>query len=328
MDFFFVEYRDPLVGLIILTVLIFVVAVANYIWKVFASKDEEQKLEKFIKKFEMDNIHKDLLRNEGLSFGNLSFLAEIFTKSGEFEKATQIYLIALEKSKDKQEREFIFFALAKVYFKAGFLERAKEVLLQALKIRPRNIQTLKLLKIVYLKLRKYKENLELLGCLFELGENVKEEKEFLKALDFLASSLSDEEKKEHILKLQTVNNPMLGRFVFEKYHIFLNQDFSSICDLLYRENEAFNLENQDFLEFFYALGKISKHDDTHQFVFKNSNFKMLKILKDNSFNAGLEFSYRCSECKNVMPLFFYHCPVCYEFNTCKIIYEVKNNETH
>ncbi|EJD9618437.1 hypothetical protein M3H17_001483, partial [Campylobacter jejuni] len=56
--------------------------------------------------------------------------------------------------------------------------------------------------------------------------------------------------------------------------------------------------------------------------------KMLKILKDNSFNAGLEFSYRCSECKNVMPLFFYHCPVCYEFNTCKIIYEVKNNETH
>ncbi|WP_321159057.1 hypothetical protein, partial [Campylobacter jejuni] len=22
------------------------------------------------------------------------------------------------------------------------------------------------------------------------------------------------------------------------------------------------------------------------------------------------------------------CPVCYEFNTCKIIYEVKNNETH
>ncbi|EOI5338073.1 hypothetical protein ACMTE8_000178, partial [Campylobacter jejuni] len=50
MDFFFVEYRDPLVGLIILTILVFVVAVANYIWKIFANKDEEQKLEKFIKK--------------------------------------------------------------------------------------------------------------------------------------------------------------------------------------------------------------------------------------------------------------------------------------
>ncbi|EAL8251680.1 hypothetical protein DXG14_01465 [Campylobacter coli] len=327
MDFFFVEYRDPLVGLIILTVLIFVVAVANYIWKVFASKDEEQKLEKFIKKFEMDSVHKDLLRNEGLSFGNLSFLAEIFTKSGEFEKATQIYLIALEKSKDKQEHEFIFFALAKVYFKAGFLERAKEVLLQALKIRPRNIQTLKLLKIVYLKLRKHKENLELLDCLFELGENVKEEKEFLKALDFLESSLSNEEKKEYILKLQIDNNPMLGRLVFEKYHIFLNQDFSSICDLLYKENKTFNLQNKEYFEFFYALGLI-EDEKPKDVVFKNSNFKMLKILKDNSFKVRLEFSYRCTECKSVMPLFFYHCPVCYEFNTCQIIYEVKNNETY
>lgn len=327
MDFFFVEYRDPLVGLIILTVLIFVVAVANYIWKVFASKDEEQKLEKFIKKFEMDSVHKDLLRNEGLSFGNLSFLAEIFTKSGEFEKATQIYLIALEKSKDKQEHEFIFFALAKVYFKAGFLERAKEVLLQALKIRPRNIQTLKLLKIVYLKLRKHKENLELLDCLFELGENVKEEKEFLKALDFLESSLNNEEKKEYILKLQIDNNPMLGRLVFEKYHIFLNQDFSSICDLLYKENKTFNLQNKEYFEFFYALGLI-EDEKPKDAVFKNSNFKMLKILKDNSFKARLEFSYRCTECKSVMPLFFYHCPVCYEFNTCQIIYEVKNNETY
>lgn len=327
MDFFFVEYRDPLVGLIILTVLIFVVAVANYIWKVFASKDEEQKLEKFIKKFEMDSVHKDLLRNEGLSFGNLSFLAEIFTKSGEFEKATQIYLIALEKSKDKQEHEFIFFALAKVYFKAGFLERAKEVLLQALKIRPRNIQTLKLLKIVYLKLRKHKENLELLDCLFELGENVKEEKEFLKALDFLESSLSNEEKKEYILKLQIDNNPMLGRLVFEKYHIFLNQDFSSICDLLYKENKTFNLQNKEYFEFFYALGLI-EDEKPKDVAFKNSNFKMLKILKDNSFKARLEFSYRCTECKSVMPLFFYHCPVCYEFNTCQIIYEVKNNETY
>ncbi|EAI3898676.1 hypothetical protein YN70_001690 [Campylobacter coli] len=327
MDFFFVEYRDPLVGLIILTVLIFVVAVANYIWKVFASKDEEQKLEKFIKKFEMDSVHKDLLRNEGLSFGNLSFLAEIFTKSGEFEKATQIYLIALEKGKDKQEHEFIFFALAKVYFKAGFLERAKEVLLQALKIRPRNIQTLKLLKIVYLKLRKHKENLELLDCLFELGENVKEEKEFLKALDFLESSLSNEEKKEYILKLQIDNNSMLGRLVFEKYHIFLNQDFSSICDLLYKENKAFNLQNKEYFEFFYALGLI-EDEKPKDVVFKNSNFKMLKILKENSFKARLEFSYRCTECKSVMPLFFYHCPVCYEFNTCQIIYEVKNNETY
>ena len=106
MDFFFVEYRDPIVGLIFLTLLILVVALANYAWRIFANKDEEQKLEKFIKKFELENSHKNLLRSETLSFSNLSFLAEIFTKSGEFEKATQIYLIALEKIKTNKKRYF------------------------------------------------------------------------------------------------------------------------------------------------------------------------------------------------------------------------------
>ncbi|TKX32975.1 hypothetical protein [Campylobacter aviculae] len=326
MDFFFVEYRDPLVGLIILTILIFVVAVANYVWKAFSNKDEEQKLEKFIKKFEMDNAHKDLLRNERLSFGNLSFLADIFTKSGEFEKATQIYLIALEKSKDKNEQEFIFIALANIYFKAGFLERAKEVLLQALKLRPRNKEALKLLKIVYLKLKAYKENLEILECLFELGEDVEKEQEFIKALNLQALNSNDEEKKEKLLKLKIKNNPMLGRFIFEKYSLFLGQNFNDICDLLYKQDQVFNLENQEFLEFFYALGHISKDQIPSHFVFQNSNLKMLKILRENSFKARLEFSYRCSECKNIMPLFFYHCPMCYEFNTCKIICEVKNDE--
>ncbi|MBK2000469.1 CDC27 family protein [Campylobacter sp. LH-2024] len=326
MDFFFVEYRDPLVGLIILTVLIFVVSVANHAWKLFANKDKEQKLEKFIKKFEIDNIYKDLLKNERLNFGNLSFLADIFTKSGEFEKATQIYLIALEKSKDKNEQEFIFIALANIYFKAGFLERAKEVLLQALKLRPRNIEALKLLKIVYLKLKAYKENLEILECLFELGEEVEKEQEFIKALNLYASNLNNEEKKQKLLELKISNNPMLGRFIFEKYSLFLEQNFSDICDLLYKQDQVFNLENQEFLEFFYALGYIGKDQIPNHFAFKNSNLKMLKILRENSFKARLEFSYRCSECKNIMPLFFYHCPMCYEFNTCKIICEVKNDE--
>ncbi|EEU7220866.1 hypothetical protein HEJ68_001846, partial [Campylobacter jejuni] len=95
--------------------------------------------------------------------------------------------------------EFIFLSLAKVYFKAGFLERAKEVLLQALKLRPRNIQALKLLKIVYLKLRSYKENLELLECLFELNEDVQKEYDFIKALELCTFNITDEEKKKKLL---------------------------------------------------------------------------------------------------------------------------------
>ncbi|EAJ5119313.1 hypothetical protein A9748_07165 [Campylobacter upsaliensis] len=318
MDFFFVEYRDPIVGLIFLTLLILVVALAHYAWRIFADKDEEQKLEKFIKKFELENAHKELLRSENLSFSNLSFLAEIFTKSGEFEKASGIYLIALEKTKDKNEQEEAFLALAKVYFKAGFLEKCTEVLLNALKIRPRNQEALKLLKISYLKLKKYKENLELLECLFELGEDIKEEAEFIKALSFQ----NQENAKEKILKLD--ESSALKRYLFEKYGIFKKQNLVQICDLLYKSKEPINLDDEEYYEFFYMLDLVEKKED---FSFKNSHFKMYHILKQNHFKARLEFSYMCLECKNIMPLFFYHCPVCYEFNRCKILYEVKNDET-
>ena len=325
MDFFFVEYRDPLVGLIFLTILIFIVALTNYIWRLYASKDEEQKLEKFIKKFEINSSHKNLLRDSSLSLANLSFLADIFTKSGEFEKATQIYLIALEKNKDKNKQEFIFLSLAKVYFKAGFLEKSKEVLQEALKLRPRNIEALKLLKIVLLKLRSYDEILNLLECLFELNVDVKKEFEFIKALKIFSLNLNDDEKKQKILELKISENSLLGRLVFEKYKLFLGQNFLSIYDLLYTQNEVFGLENEEFVEFFYSLGKLKEFKSP---VFKNSNFKMLRILRDNSFKARLYFSYSCTECKNVLPLFFYHCPVCYEFDTCKINCEVKNDEKY
>ncbi|MBS4235009.1 tetratricopeptide repeat protein [Campylobacter vulpis] len=317
MDFFFVEYRDPIVGLIFLTLLILIVALAHYAWRIFADKDEEQKLEKFIKKFELENAHKELLRSENLSFSNLSFLAEIFTKSGEFEKSSGIYLIALEKTRDKDEQEAIFLALAKVYFKAGFLEKCTEVLLNALKIRPRNKEALKLLKISYLKLKKYKENLELLECLFELGEDIKEEAEFIKAL----ALENKENAKEQIIKLD--DNAPLKRYMFEKYGIFKKQEFAQICDVLYKSKEPINTDDEEYYEYFYMLGLVEKKEG---FTFKNSHFKMYHILRQNHFKTRLEFSYMCLECKSIMPLFFYHCPVCYEFNRCKILYEVKNDE--
>lgn len=317
MDFFFVEYRDPVVGLIFLTLLILVVALAHYAWRFFADKDEEQKLEKFIKKFELENAHKELLRSENLSFSNLSFLAEIFTKSGEFEKASAIYLISLEKTKDKDEQEEAFLALARVYFKAGFLEKCTEVLLNALKIRPRNKEALKLLKISYLKLKKYQENLELLECLFELGEDIKEEAEFIKAL----ALENKENAKEQIIKLD--DSPALKRYMFEKYGIFKEQELTQICDILYKSKEPINTDDEEYYEYFYMLGLVGKKEG---FVFKNSYFKMYHILRQNHFKARLEFSYMCLECKSIMPLFFYHCPVCYEFNRCKILYEVKNDE--
>ena len=98
---------------------------------------------------------------------------------------------------------------------------------------------------------------------------------------------------------------------------------TNLVDLLYKNLKPLNLDDEEYYEFFYALSLVDKKEG---FQFKNSHLKMLKILKDNGFKARLDFSYLCLECKNLMPLFFYHCPVCYEFNRCKILFEVKNDE--
>lgn len=397
MDFFFVEYRDPMFGLVVLVALVLVVAVLHYAWRTLSSKSQKKGLEGFIKKFDIADEHKDLLRASSLSLENLHFLAGIFTKSGEFEKAIQIYLIALEKIKDKGEQEAIFYDLAEVYFRAGFLQRSVEVLLNALNLRPRNEKALKLLKIVYLRLKRYDEVLQSLDALFELGCEVSKEREFINVIALkngaqggvLASknlsvenktsqnlalnaqnsanlNSSDEtlalssknanskaknlknshlnskdlnlnlENSNSILNLNSKNlnstpknsaqnyenNELVKRFLLEN-GAEIHAEFELVIDLLYKGKRAIFLDDNAYFELFCAMKLTPKRQN---YAFSNPKLKMLEILNDNDFKARLSFSYVCTHCKNQMPLFFYHCPICYEFGGCKILYEVRDDE--
>lgn len=399
MDFFFVEYRDPMFGLLVLVALVLVVAVLHYAWRTLSSKSQKKGLEGFIKKFDIADEHKDLLRASSLSLENLHFLAGIFTKSGEFEKAIQIYLIALEKIKDKGEQEAIFYDLAEVYFRAGFLQRSVEVLLNALNLRPRNEKALKLLKIVYLRLKRYDEVLQSLDALFELGCEVSKEREFINVIalkngaqsGILASknlsvtnktsqnlalnspnSATKSENSAHLnsndetlalssknanskaknlknshlnskdlnLNLENStstlnlnsknlnsaqnyeNNELVKRFLLEN-GAEIHAEFELVIDLLYKGKRAIFLDDNAYFELFCAMKLAPKRQN---YAFANPKLKMLEILNDNDFKARLSFSYVCTHCKNQMPLFFYHCPICYEFGGCKILYEVRDDE--
>ena len=401
MDFFFVEYRDPMFGLLVLVALVLVVAVLHYAWRTLSSKSQKKGLEGFIKKFDIADEHKDLLRASSLSLENLHFLAGIFTKSGEFEKAIQIYLIALEKIKDKGEQEAIFYDLAEVYFRAGFLQRSVEVLLNALNLRPRNEKALKLLKIVYLRLKRYDEVLQSLDALFELGCEVSKEREFINvialkngaqsgalgekilsvddkrsqnlALNAQNSALKSEnsailnssdlnsknanskaknlknlnskdlysnlENSNSTLNLNSKdlnsapknsaqspknyeNNELVKRFLLEN-GAEIHAEFELVIDLLYKGKRAIFLDDNAYFELFCAMKLAPKRSN---YAFINPKLKMLEILNDNDFKARLSFSYVCTHCKNQMPLFFYHCPICYEFGGCKILYEVRDDE--
>ena len=390
MDFLFVEYRDPMFGLLVLVALVLVVAMLHYAWRTLSSKSQKKGLEGFIKKFDIADEHKDLLRASSLSLENLHFLAGIFTKSGEFEKAIQIYLIALEKIKDKGEQEAIFYDLAEVYFRAGFLQRSVEVLLNALNLRPRNEKALKLLKIVYLRLKRYDEVLQSLDALFELGCEVSKEREFINVVALkngaqsgvlVSKNLSVDDKREQNLALKSENsansnssdeilnlnsknanskaknlknlnsnlensnsilnlnsknlnstpknsaqnyenNELVKRFLLEN-GAEIHAEFELVIDLLYKGKRAIFLDDNAYFELFCAMKLAPKRSN---YAFTNPKLKMLEILNDNDFKARLSFSYVCTHCKNQMPLFFYHCPICYEFGGCKILYEVRDDE--
>lgn len=396
MDFFFVEYRDPMFGLLVLVALVLVVALLHYAWRTLSSKSQKKGLEGFIKKFDIADEHKDLLRASSLSLENLHFLAGIFTKSGEFEKAIQIYLIALEKIKDKGEQEAIFYDLAEVYFRAGFLQRSVEVLLNALNLRPRNEKALKLLKIVYLRLKRYDEVLQSLDALFELGCEVSKEREFINVIalkngaqsgalgeknlsvddkrsqnlalnapnsalksensailnssdlnsknaNSKAKNLKNLNSKDLYLNLENSNstlnlnskdlnsaqspknyenNELVKRFLLEN-GAEIHAEFELVIDLLYKGKRAIFLDDNAYFELFCAMKLAPKRQN---YAFTNPKLKMLEILNDNDFKARLSFSYVCTHCKNQMPLFFYHCPICYEFGGCKILYEVRDDE--
>lgn len=316
-------YRDPMLGLLVLVALIFMVALVHYFWRNFASKSQERGLEGFIKKFDFEDEHKDLLRTPALSPENLHFLASIFTKSGEFEKAIQIYLIALEKTHDKDEQELVFVDLAELYFKAGFLQKSAEVLLNALNLRPRNEKALKLLKIVYLRLKKYDEVLQSLDALFELGFEVRQERTFIELMKIINLNLNSPNLAQKIEPKLYENNDFAKRYLLERSILKAHAKFELVLDLLYKQKEAIFLDDDAYFELFCAMNLTQKREN---YIFKNQKLKMLEILNEAKFPTKLKFSYVCKHCKNQMPIFFYHCPLCYEFGGCEINYEVKCEE--
>lgn len=67
----------------------------------------------------------------------LGLLANAFVKSGDFDKAISVYLIALDKASNQAEKEWALTELGSAYFRAGFLLRAAEVFTEALSFRAR-----------------------------------------------------------------------------------------------------------------------------------------------------------------------------------------------
>lgn len=327
MNTFFLEFDDPLFGIIIFFVLVFVITFFSYWFNRLKKREDYKHLDKFLKQFHAlpsQNELKVLITKGELSEKSWLLLANAYTKGGNYEKGIEIYSELL-KVGDKANYRDTLFLLGKTYFKAGFLERSRQIFLQILSDNPRTPQALNYLLLVYEQMKNYKEAIAILEPLGELKKDITTESAYLGALLILNSTeISPEAKVYELLEIYKKSN-QLTYLIFE--YIFRvnpkvaweNFDVSKselLIDILWSANKKdlnfdIIMQNGYLRELYTAKGYIKE-------ATKSSVFELDVLINlDSKANATLGFEYICNSCKVVFPFAFHRCSSCHAIDTSR-----------
>jgi len=328
MNTFFIEFRDPLFGIIVFFVLIFVITFFSYWWGRYKSKEDSRHLDKFLRSFRSlpSKDELNVLINSGeLSEKSWLLLAQSYFKNGDYEKAIEIYNELLKTSTLSNPRDTMFL-LGRTYFKAGFLERAKQIFLQILKDNPRTPQALHYLLLVYEYLRDYKSALDVLEPLDELNRETAGDSAYLKSLALLNDSKKDDEDKaQELLEMYRATH-QLTYLVFEylfrvnpalawaNFDSSKSEVLTSVLWYLDKKDLDFDIISKTayLRELYSARGDISEAKSSSIF-----EFDVLINLNNNS-NATLNFEYMCDNCKQIYPFIFNRCSSCHAIDSAVV----------
>ncbi len=335
MDTFFIEFRDPLFGIIVFFVLVFVITFFSYWWGRYRSSEDSRDLDKFLKTFRVLPSKEEL--NVLISSGEISekswlLLASSYSRNGDFEKSIEIYHELLSQQSASNSKETMFL-LGKTYFKAGFLERSKQVFLEILKHNPRTPQALHYLLLVYEYLRDYSAAMDVLEPLDELNKDIACDSVYLKSLALINDAkISNDEKIFQMLETYKKSH-LLTHFVFE--YLFRvnpklaweNLDASKselLAEILWRLDKKdldFDIisKNSYLRDLYSARGDIdlSKSSDVFE-------FDVLINLKSKA-NVTLNFEYLCDNCKQIFPFAFNRCSSCHVIDTARVEISLTKN---
>jgi len=313
MNTLFIEFRDPLFGIIVFFVIIFIVTFFSYWWGKYKTKASYKHLDKFLKQFgslPSQNELKVLIQKGGLSEKSWLLLAQSYSKNGDYEKSIEIY------------------NEGRTYFKAGFLERAKQIFLEILKENPRTPQALHYLLLVYEHMREYKSALEVLEPLDELNENILKDTVYLKSLELLNDTTKSVDIKTHELLELYKDSHQMAYLVFE-YLFRVNpklawENFDSsksklLVDILWHiDKKDLNLDiiaNNGYLrELYTARGDINLVTSSSIFEFDI----LINLSANANVNATLNFEYTCDNCNQSFPFAFSRCSSCQSIDTLRV----------
>jgi len=324
------DYRDPLYGIILLIVIVFIIKVSDYWARYIKKKDDDRDIQKFIKIYEnsaYEDDYKSIVLKKDLPLESIVLMAMTYDKSGEYEKSIDIYSTLLLNIKDNKERVHVLTLLGKSYYKAGFLYKSRDIFLTGLKIYPKNTEALTYLVSIYESLREYDNAIEVLTVLENINGDLSEKKLYFKVLSIINSSVSNQKKVGDIINLgidkKIVQRKLLEFVTLHKLKlppdILVRFNFENVIDIIWDyDGELFS---EDFIKENELLSQIYTLKGKGDFATESKNFEintLLKLRQLGDKSADLSFTYSCKNCKNVFPLYFYRCPVCKNINSAVI----------
>jgi tetratricopeptide (TPR) repeat protein len=325
MDGIVVEYRDPILGIISIFIIVFLASFLTYTYNIFTERQSRKEYRKLLKKFEIGDLKEDdyihLYTTYNLPFDSIILLASSFLHQGNYNKAISVYLALLEHVKDPIKKEELLELLGSTYYKGGFLQRSERIFLNILKFSPHNIFALKNLLLIYESLKNYDKCIEVLSSLEELDEDIGTKEVYIKALMIIDDAILTYDERSSKLLSMMQSNKIIERLTIEfllhfNKNLFWQQidifDLSKAKDLLWYldfNDIDFEKVNQNaYLKNLYSA-KSYINDFT---LDKSFEINILNAINNSSSKipAGLSFSFTCTSCKHVQPIYLNRCPHC------------------
>ena len=336
MDNLVLEYRDPLLGVILVVALIFFISFITYSYGLYKERTARKDYRKLSLRFELgklkENDYVNLYKTYNLPFDSILLLASTFLHKGDYNKAINVYLSLLEVVQDRVKKEELLELLGNTYFKGGFLQRSKDVFLRILKFSPRNKSALKSLMLVCEKLKDYKKAKEITEALEELNVDIKVDRVYFETLLILNDPILSYEKRTELLYEIFKENQIIQR-LFATFLIQFNREFffnnintfdcKKLIDILWYQRkddiDFIKIKDNQFLnELYSAKGYINSVDSSNDF---DLNILILINNYKKDIKTNLNFEFICTSCKHSHPFFESRCPNCHTV----LSFEVKHH---
>ncbi|MFC3848543.1 tetratricopeptide repeat protein [Helicobacter baculiformis] len=270
--------------------------------------------------------------SEVLGIQTWLFLAKHYSKHGSAEQAITIYLALL--SKYPKDRVILLKHLAQTYIAMGYVQKAHDILIEVLRIEPRNVNALKEMVRVYEMLCAPQKALEVLECLDALEtEGLLETYHYLQMQVLMQEDLSLEDRSAHILalghKYQSLYKLALGHC--KTYHRAL---FLQELPRLQRGMECVDLLwDLEFAEIQPLLAQLSPEVReifmAKGFIEGTCGHWQLEVFQTfkHKYPIVLNFSYQCNACKNLSPFESYRCVICGVLGVKEVVLSLNTQPT-